>query len=308
MSSFDEGLSEQREISALDHQLRPAVPPRLLGKQDREPPVLLIEPSNGWASLKLDELWSYREVVYFLTWRDVRVRYKQTVLGVTWVVIQPLFTMLVFSLFFGRLAKMPSDGIPYPLFSLTALIPWTFFANGLAQSSNSLVGNSNLISKVYFPRLVAPISAVLPGAIDFWISFVLLLAVMPVYRVLPSARLLLLPFFFLLTLMIALGVGVWLAALNAEYRDIRYTIPFLAQLWMFATPIAYPASLLHGSWRILYAVNPMVGVVEGFRWTLLATKPQPASELLASVLVGFLLLITGTFYFRRMERTLADIV
>src|SRR5215471_12752763 len=295
-------------MNNFDQQLQSAVPPPISGIHGREPPVLIIESSNGWASLKLRELWSYREVIYFLTWRELKLRYKQTVLGVTWAVIQPLFTMLVFSLFFGRLAKIPSDGVPYPLFSLTALIPWTFFANGLAQSSNSLVGNSSLMSKVYFPRLVAPVSAVLPGTIDFWISFVLLLVLMPVYRVLPSSRLLLLPFFFLLTLMISLGVGVWLAALNAEYRDIRYTIPFLTQLWMFATPIAYPASFLHGSWRILYALNPMVGVIEGFRWAVLGAKSQPASELLASVLVGGLLLITGTFYFRRIEKTFADIL
>jgi lipopolysaccharide transport system permease protein len=271
-------------------------------------PLLIIEPSKGWVALSLRELWNYRELIYFLGWREVKVRYKQTVLGVTWAVIQPLFTMLVFSLFFGRLAQMPSDGIPYPLFILTALLPWTFFANGLAQSSNSLVGNSNLISKVYFPRLVAPVSAVLPGGLDFWISFVLLLVLMPVYGVLPSGRILWLPFLFLLTLMVSLGVGVWLSALNAEYRDVRYTIPFLTQLWMLATPVAYPASILHGSWRILYALNPMVGVVEGFRWAVLGAKGEPASELLAAALVALLLLITGVFYFRRVERTFADIV
>ena len=292
----------------MDQQLPSRVRPPMSDDDDRNLPVLLIEPSNGWIPLKLHELWSYREIIYFLTWRDVRVRYKQTALGATWAVIQPLFTMLVFSLFFGRLAKMPSDGIPYPLFSLTALIPWTLFANGLAQSSNSLTANSNLISKVYFPRLVAPVSAVLPGAIDFCISLVLLLVLMPLYRVLPSGRILFLPFFLLLTLVISLGVGIWLSALNAEYRDVRHTIPFLTQLWMFATPIAYPASFLHGSWRILYALNPMVGVVEGFRWAVLGANSHPGSAILASVLLALFLLITGTFYFRRREKTFADII
>jgi lipopolysaccharide transport system permease protein len=295
-------------MSNLGQQLLSAVPLSTSAEYDRDLPILIIEPTKGWASLRLAELWSYRELIYFLTWREVKVRYKQTVLGVAWAIVQPLFTMLLFSIFFGRLAKMPSDGIPYPLFILTALLPWTLFANGMAESSNSLAGNSNLISKVYFPRLVAPVSAVLPGAIDFWISFGLLLVLMPVYGVLPSGRLLLLPILFLLTLMISLGTGVWLAALNAEYRDVRYTIPFLIQLWMLATPVAYPASLLHGSWRILYALNPMVGVVEGFRWAVLGAKSEPTLELLASLLAALLLLITGTFYFRRIERTFADIV
>jgi lipopolysaccharide transport system permease protein len=295
-------------MSNLSQQLQSAVSPPNSGEYDRDFPVFIIEPSKGWVSLRFRELWSYRELIYFLTWREVKVRYKHTVLGAGWAIVQPLFTMVLFSLFFGRLAKMPSDGIPYPLFILTALLPWTFFANGLAQSSNSLAGNSNLISKVYFPRLVAPVSAVLPGAIDFWIAFVLLLVLMPAYGVLPSVRILLVPFFFLLTLLISLGVGVWLSALNAEYRDVRYTIPFLTQLWMLATPVAYPASLLHGSWRILYALNPMVGIVEGFRWAVLGGKSELASELLASVLSALLILITGTFYFRRVEKLFADIV
>jgi lipopolysaccharide transport system permease protein len=295
-------------MSSLSQEFESAVPLPTSDEYNQELPVLIIKPTKGWAALRLHELWSYRELIYFLSWREVKVRYKQTVLGAAWALIQPLSTMLLFSIFFGRLAKMPSDGIPYPLFILTALLPWTLFANGLAQSSNSLAGNSNLISKVYFPRLVAPVSAVLPGAIDFWISFVLLLVLMPVYGVLPSGRILVLPLFFLLTLMISLGVGVWLSALNVEYRDVRYTIPFLTQLWMLATPVAYPASLLHGSWRVLYALNPMVGVVEGFRWAVLGAKSQPVSELLSSVLVAGLLLTTGTFYFRRMEKTFADVV
>jgi lipopolysaccharide transport system permease protein len=299
---------EEFQDSSVDRHFRPAAPSLPSPERDPGAALTLIEPSTGWSSLKLGELWTYREVIYFLTWRDVKVRYKQTVLGITWAVIQPLFTMLVFSFFFGRLAKVPSDGIPYPLFSLTALIPWTLFANGMTQSSNSFAGNSNLLSKVYFPRLAVPVSAVLPGAIDFWISFALLLMLMPVFRVFPSGRLLLLPAFFSLALLISLGAGVWLAALSAEYRDVRHTIPFLTQLWMFGTPIAYPYSLLHGSWRILYALNPMVGVVEGFRWAVLGAKSQPGGEILVSVAAALFLPITGALYFRRMERTFIDVI
>ena len=292
----------------LDQQLRSRAVPLISAQEDGECPFLIIEPSKGFVSIKLREFWSYRELIYFLTWREVKVRYKQTVLGASWAVIQPLFTMLVFNLFFGRLAKLPSDGIAYPLFSLTALIPWTFFANSLTQSSNSLVANSNLISKVYFPRLVIPVSAVLPGAVDFGISFVLLLVLMPFYGMIPSERIVLFPLFFLLALIISLGVGLWLSALSVEYRDVRYTIPFLVQFWMFATPVAYPASLLHGPWRTLYGLNPMVGVVEGFRWAVLGTNAQSGPEILVSSLAALFLLSTGGLYFRRMEKTVADIV
>jgi lipopolysaccharide transport system permease protein len=271
-------------------------------------PTLIIEPSHGWVSLKLKALWAYRELLYFLTWREVKVRYKQTALGALWAIIQPLFTMLIFSLFFGRLAKIPSDGVPYPLFSLAGLIPWMFFANGLAQSSNSLVSNSNLVSKVYFPRLTIPIAAVASGIIDFAISFVLLLGMMAFYHVVPPARALFVPLLFLLALVISLGVGLWLSALNVEYRDVRYAVPFLTQFWMFATPIAYPSSLLTGVWRVVYALNPMVGVVEGFRWALLGTKTAPGPELIVSSISAALLLTGGAFYFRRTEKTFADIV
>jgi len=271
-------------------------------------PVTIIEPSHGWVSLKLAELWEYRELLYFLTWREVKVRYKQTALGAAWAIIQPLFTMLVFSLFFGRLAKVPSDGIPYPLFSLAGLIPWTFFANGLAQSSNSLVTSSNLISKVYFPRLTIPLSAVLSGSVDFGISFLLLLAMMAFYGRAPDVRILALPLFFLLSFITALGVGLWLAALNVEYRDVRYTVPFLTQFWMFATPIAYPSSLLHEPWRTVYGLNPMVGVVEGFRWALLGTRTAPGPMIAVSSLAALLILMGGAYYFRRMEKTFADVV
>ena len=270
--------------------------------------VIIIEPSRGWVSLKLAELWEYRELLYFLTWREVKVRYKQTALGAAWAIIQPLFTMLVFSLFFGRLAKIPSDGIPYPLFSLAGLIPWTFFANGLAQSSNSLVTSSNLISKVYFPRLTIPLSAVLSGAVDFAVSFLLLLGMMAFYGRTPDARILTLPLFFLLAFITALGVGLWLSALNVEYRDIRYTVPFLTQFWMFATPIAYPSSLLHEPWRTVYGLNPMVGVVEGFRWALLGSRTAPGPMIAVSTVAAALILIGGAYYFRRMEKNFADVV
>jgi lipopolysaccharide transport system permease protein len=271
-------------------------------------PVTVIQPSRGWVALKLGELWEYRELLFFLTWREVKVRYKQTALGAAWAIIQPLFTMLVFSLFFGRLAKIPSDGIPYPLFSLAGLIPWTFFANGLTLSSNSLVSSANLISKVYFPRLTIPLSAVLSGAVDFAISLFLLVGMMAFYRLVPSVRCVYLPLFVLLGFVTALGVGLWLSALNVEYRDVRYTVPFLTQFWLFATPIAYPASLLHGPWRTVYGLNPMVGVVEGFRWALLGTNTAPGPSISASSFAAVLILVGGVFYFRRMEKTFADIV
>lgn len=271
-------------------------------------PVLRIEPSKGWVSLKLHELWEYRELLYFLTWRDIKVRYKQTALGAAWAIIQPFFTMLVFSLFFGRLAKVPSDGIPYPLFAFTALVPWTFFANGLSQSSNSLVGNSNLITKVYFPRLTIPISAVLSGAVDFVIAFIVLLGMMIWYGVAPSLNMLWLPLFLLLAFVTALGVGLWLSALNVEYRDVRYVLPFITQFWMFATPIAYPSTLLAAPWRTLYGCNPMVGVIEGFRWALLGSNTAPGSIIFASSMAALLILIGGAFYFRRVEKIFADVV
>jgi lipopolysaccharide transport system permease protein len=269
---------------------------------------LRIEPSRGWVSLKLDELWEYRELLYFLTWRDIKVRYKQTALGAAWAIIQPFFTMLVFSLFFGRLAKVPSDGIPYPIFSFAALVPWTFFANGLSQSSNSLVGSSNLITKVYFPRLAIPISAVLSGVVDFVLAFIVLLGMMAYYGVAPTLNVLWLPLFLLLALVTSLGVGLWLSALNVEYRDVRYVLPFVVQFWMFATPIAYPSTLLSEPWRNLYGLNPMVGVIEGFRWALLGTNTAPGPIIIMSSLAALLILAGGAFYFRRVEKTFADLV
>jgi lipopolysaccharide transport system permease protein len=271
-------------------------------------PVVRIEPSKGWISLKLREVWDYRELLYFLTWRDVKVRYKQTLLGAAWAIIQPVMTMVVFSLFFGQLAQMPSDGIPYPIFSYTALVPWTLFANGLNQASNSLVGSAQLITKVYFPRLVVPISSVLSGVVDFLLAFLVLLGMMLYYGIAPSLNILWFPFLMLLAVSTALGVGLWLSALNVQFRDVRYVLPFLTQFWLFATPIAYPSSLLPEPWRTLYGVNPMVGVVEGFRWALLGTKSALGPLLGVSTVVALLLLTSGVFYFRRMERTFADVV
>jgi lipopolysaccharide transport system permease protein len=279
-----------------------------LSRSGSELPVTVIHPSRGWISLNLRDLWEYRELLYFLTWRDVKVRYKQTVLGAAWAIIQPFFTMVVFSLFFGKLAKMPSDDIPYPIFSYAALVPWTFFANGLSQSSTSLVASANLIKKVYFPRLVVPLSSVISGAVDFVLAFVVLLGMMLYFGIVPTWNVVWLPLLLLLALVTSLGVGLWLTAMNVQFRDVRYAVPFLVQAWMFATPIAYPSSLLDEPWRTLYGINPMAGVVEGFRWALLGTETAPGSIVIVSALVAVGLLISGAFYFRRMEKTFADVV
>jgi lipopolysaccharide transport system permease protein len=241
-------------------------------------------------------------------WRDVKVRYKQTVLGAAWAIIQPFFTMVVFSLFFGRLAKIPSDGIPYPIFSYAALVPWTFFANGLNHSSDSLINSARLIKKIYFPRLAIPIATILAGAVDFVLAFIVLMGMMLAYGIVPTANIFWLPLFLLLALITALGTGLWLSAMNVQFRDVHYTIPFLTQFWLFATPIAYPSSLLSEPWRTLYGINPMVGVVEGFRWALLGTTTVPGPIILVSCLVAVALLVSGTYYFRRMEKTFADVV
>jgi len=280
--------------------------PRVLHTGDA--PMILIKPSRGWVSLNFRELWEYRELLYFLIWRDIKVRYKQTALGAAWAIIQPFCTMVVFSLFFGRLAKIPSDGVPYPIFSYTVLVPWTFFANALTQSSNSLVGNRQLITKVYFPRLVVPISSALSGTVDFALAFIVLLGMMFYYGIMPTAIILILPLFWLLALLTSLGVGLWFSALNVEFRDVRFVVPFIIQFWLFSTPIAYPSSLLQEPWRTLYGVNPMVGVVEGFRWALLRTDTAPGPIIAVSALVALALLVGGGVYFRRMEKTFADIV
>ena len=270
--------------------------------------TIQIEPSKGWVFLKLHDLWEYRELLYFLAWRDIKVRYKQTVLGAAWAIIQPFFTMVVFSIFFGRLAKMPSDGIPYPIFAYCALVPWSYFAGALDRAGNSLVGSANLITKVYLPRLVVPLSATMAGLLDFAIAFVVLIAMMIFYGITPTSAVWALPFFLLLALATSLGVGLWLSALNVQYRDVRYTIPFLTQFWLFASPVAYPSSLVPEQWRVLYGLNPMAGVIEGFRWALLGKGSGPGPMLAVSVLVTVVLLVSGAYYFRRMEKTFADVV
>jgi lipopolysaccharide transport system permease protein len=272
------------------------------------PTAVHIRPSSGWVSLQLRELFAYRELLYFLVWRDVKVRYKQTALGASWAIIQPFFTMVVFSLFFGKLAKIPSDGVPYPIFSFAALVPWTFFASSLTNASNSLVGSSNLIKKVYFPRLAIPIATVLSGLVDLGIAFSMLVAMMFWYGVVPTANVFWLPLLVMLALVTSLGVGLWLSAMNVQYRDVKYVVPFLTQFWLFATPVAYPSSLLSGSWRSIYALNPMVGVVEGFRWALLGARTRPLGLIAVSSISAVMILISGAFYFRRMERTFADVV
>jgi len=262
------------------------------------PNTLRIEPTRGWVALRLREVFAYRELLFFLVWRDLKVRYKQTILGVAWAVLQPLLTMLVFALFFGRLARVPSDGVPYSLFAYTALVPWTFFATGLTMASNSLVGSAHLITKVYFPRLTIPLATVLAGLVDFALAFPLLFGLMWWYGVTPTIQVVWLP----------LGIGLWLSALNVQFRDVRHVVPFLTQLWMFATPIAYPSSLLPEKWRTLYALNPMVGVVEGFRWALLGTSTRPGPMIFVSAIAATVLLVGGAYFFRRMERTFADVV
>ena len=272
-------------------------------------PVLRIEPSHGWVSLKLRELWEYRELLYFLTWRDIKVRYKQTVLGAAWAIIQPFMTMVVFTLFFGNLAGVPSDDLPYPIFSYAALVPWTFFATGLTMSSNSLVGSANLIKKVYFPRLTIPLATVLSGVVDFILAFIVLLLMMVYFGIVPTSNVIFLPFFLLLAMTTALGVGLWLSAMNVQFRDIRYTVPFITQLWLFITPIAYPSSLIENELLLaIYGVNPMAGVVEGFRWALLGTETAPGPVIIVSSLTALTLFVSGLFYFRRMEKTFADVV
>jgi lipopolysaccharide transport system permease protein len=269
--------------------------------------VLWIEPLRGWTAIRPKELWEYRELLYFLVWRDVKVRYKQAALGAAWAILQPVLTMLVFSLFFGRLAKIPSDGIPYPLFSFAALLPWNFFAVSLAQSSNSVVGSSNLITKVYFPRLAIPLASVLAGLVDLAIAGGVFICLMAYYHRMPTAHIVWLPFFIILELLAAVGVGFWLSALNVKYRDVRYLVPFLVQFWMFASPIVYSSSLVPARWRTLYALNPMVGVVDGFRWSFLGTA-APGPVIAVSALATLALFVGGAFYFRKMEAQFADVV
>jgi lipopolysaccharide transport system permease protein len=278
--------------------------------------VLFIRPSSGWSALNLKELWLFRELVYFLTWRDVKVRYKQTALGAAWAILQPFLTMVVFSIFFGRLAKVPSDGVPYPIFSYTGLLPWGLFTKALTDAGRSLVAHRSMITKIYFPRLAIPIASVLGGVVDFALAFIVLIGMMLYYNYAPNSTyhiqltpaVFTLPLFLLLAIITALGVGLWLSALNVLYRDINYIIPFLTQFWLFITPVAYPASMIPEKWQLIYALNPMTGVVEGFRWALLGTVEAPGPMLAVSTTIAILGLVTGLFYFRRMERNFADTV
>ena len=269
---------------------------------------LVIQPRSGWIAVDWSEMLHYRELLYFLVWRDVKVRYKQTVIGGAWAIIQPLMTMVVFSVFFGTLAKVPSDGLPYPVFAYTALLPWGLFAYALSESSNSLVNNQNLIQKVYFPRLLMPLAAVVAGLVDFGIAFVVLLGMLLYFGISPTWAIVTLPLFVLFALATALAVGMWLSALNVQYRDVRYVIPFLTQFWLFITPVAYPSSLVPEPWRAVYGLNPMAGVVEGFRWALLGKSDPPGVLLAVSVGAVLVLLMSGLVYFQKMEATFADVV
>jgi len=268
----------------------------------------VIEPTRGWRALKLGELWAYRDLFWLLAWRDVRVRYRQTVLGVGWAVLQPLVTILVFSLIFGRLAKVPSDGAPYPAFTFSALLPWTLFSTALTRAASSLIANAALLTKVYFPRVLIPLACVIHALVDVAVSMVLLVGIMLLFGVTPAPTMLLFPFFVLLAIAGALGVSLWLAALNVRYRDVKHLLPFLLQVWMYATPVVYPSTLIPARFRALYAVNPMAGVVEGFRWSLTGHGAAPGQMLLVSGLVILVILGTGLIFFRRTERTFADII
>lgn len=270
-------------------------------------PTIIVRPPRGWAPIQFRALWDYRELLYFLTWRDIKVRYKQTALGFAWAIIQPLFMMIVFTLFFGILAKVPSNGIPYPLFTYTALLPWTLFSEGIARSSMSLVQDANLVQKVYFPRLIMPLSSILSPVVDFAIALTILVGMMFYYGYLPTVRVLWLPVFVLLAMVTALGVGLWLSAINVKYRDVRYVIPFLTQLWLFASPVVYSSSLVPVRFQAFYGLNPMAGVIEGFRWVLLGAEP-PSSLIAVSIIVVLIVLVSGAFYFRRSEKTFADVV
>jgi lipopolysaccharide transport system permease protein len=270
-------------------------------------PTIVIRPPRKWVPVDFKELWEYRELLYFFTWRDVKLRYKQTGLGIAWAIIQPLFLMIIFSLFFGGLAKIPSDGVPYPLFSLAALLPWTLFAEGMTRSTISMVSNANIMTKVYFPRLIMPVASIMSPLVDFCVAFGILIIMMAYYGFVPTINVIFLPLLVIFAMMTSLSVGLWLSALNVKYRDFQYTVPFLIQIWMFASPVVYPASMVPQQFQFLYALNPMTGVIEGFRWALLGTNP-PTTMIFISLGVVIALLVSGVFYFRRMEQYFADIV
>jgi lipopolysaccharide transport system permease protein len=271
-------------------------------------PTVRIEPAQGWFALELREVWAYRELLAFLVWRDVAVRYKQTALGAVWAILQPLLTMVIFTIVFGNFANMPSDNLPYPIFAYTALLPWNYFAQAINRSGSSLVGNANLISKVYFPRLIVPIAAAVAPLVDFAVAFVILIAMMLWFGVAPNWGVLALPLFLLLALLTALAVGLWLSALNVRYRDVAYTIPFLVQFWMYASPVVYPVSIVPAQWRLLFSLNPMTGVIEGFRWALLGKASPDFGVMAMSAVVVLGLLFSGLIYFKRMEQTFADVI
>lgn len=275
-------------------------------KPDEE--IIIIKPTKGWGSLNLGELWLYRELIYFLTWRDLKVRYKQTLLGAGWAVLQPVLSMVVFSIFFGGLLNVPSEGVPYPIFSYAALLPWGMFAKALNDTARSLVSNRAMLTKIYFPRMVIPLASIFSGLADFLIAFIVMLGLMIYYQIPPTANIWTLPFFLLLAVVTALGVGLWLSSMNVLYRDIGYMIPYITNLWFYLTPIVYPASEVPEQWQAVYALNPMVGVVEGFRWALLNTSEPPGPMIFVSALIAVLIFISGMFYFRRMEKTFADMV
>jgi lipopolysaccharide transport system permease protein len=276
-----------------------------LALKKAEIPVITVKPSQGWAALNLRDLWIYRELIYFMTWRNLKVRYKQTLLGAFWAILRPFLSMVVFSIFFGGLAQVPSDNIPCPIFSYSGLLPWELFSVALVHASQSLVQSSNMITKIYFPRVILPLASVLSGLVDFMIAFVVLLGMMLYYHITPTAAVWTLPLFLLLALVTGLGVSLWLSAMNVMYRDINYILPFLNQLWMYITPIVYSSTLVPANWQYVYAINPMAGVVQGFRWALLGTNP-PGPMIWVSVAVAIGLLISGLFYFRRMEHIFAD--
>ena len=270
--------------------------------------VQIIRPRRSWWDIDLREIWAYRELLYFFVWRDIKVRYKQTVIGAAWAILQPFMTMVVFSLFFGKLAKIPSHGLPYPVFYYSALLPWMYFAGALQNATDTIIEHQRVITKVYFPRIILPLAAVLSGLVDFGIAFLILIGMMLFYGIIPTLAVLWLPFLMLLAVMTAFGVGLWLSALNAIYRDVRYAVPFLIQFWMFASPVAYPSSLVPERWQWLYGLNPMAGVIEGFRWALTGQGQPPQSLFAVSVLAVFLVLLGGLIYFRRIEGTIADLV
>lgn len=282
--------------------------------------VTIIEPPSGWQFIRLREIWQFRDLLYYLSWRDVKVRYKQTVLGVFWAILQPLMTMVVFSIFFGGFAEIPSDGIPYPIFSFTALVPWTFFSSGVTSVSNSLVGNSSMLKKIYFPRIIIPITQLFSALVDFMMAFAVLIFMIIVYSLLPSTaenpsliqidpvKLIWLPVFLLMAFASALSIGLWLAALNVQFRDVRHSVGFIVRLWMFITPVIYPLSLVEERWQLIYSLNPMTSVIEGFRWSLLGQGTGPGPVMLVSAIVISALLISGLFYFNRMEKNFADVV